>query len=1127
MNSPDRSAHSQPTITMITFASIKQSILDSIDSVQNRTRIRLVDSTIFQTNQLLDKFLRSIIGSPRFIIPRVTLDDAGDSITVSGELQLELSEFPRTNVSLTAADSDEGADLTITLTPPDGSVFVLNNVIDSWLQLFDLPTPPSMPALELRELSATVNTTTQTYSFRGESAAARSIPLGDASFEVDTFAEMAISRNTATGRRQFTGSVGAALEISAGVVADLEFRLDEAGEILLGGWRADDDLTLSFNELLQAMQIDVVELPDEIDPELHAFGFEFDAAHKSMKLIADADPLGRVFFVTGRRPGATRWESIFGVEFPRDAALSDLPVIRDELGDVDLPSFKQTALIISTKAVKDRPLPVMPRLSSDEETEEVFLSDTGLDLAQGLNLAAVIDLNDNAAVAADGGIPGLLDNLHTEAAIDTLTIQGALGTSALSFRTEIGGEVSFGSGGDSLAFKEPFVQLDMLPPGVQFGGKVGLDVNSVNLTAEGAMVLSVTEASGRFNVVAGASREDGTANLLAPLGITGIKLNEVGFIVGSTFAPPALKTGFGAKFQIGDQAQGENEIGMVLQVVPAVPAPIVNILQFAFEMDEISIDQAMTVFTNDSVSLPDELSVFAELRATDVGFFFCQAPTTLPDGSNATPGFGFNGSIDVFGFQAHAKLMVDALSGIEGHFQISPIELNIGDTPIISVRGNGLEITRDRSVSNSQQLIATNGAALTTTNREVVMAGGGPVFAFNTVGPRFVHGSLNIDFLDQAGVAIEGEISTDGITFSQEYRVSDILNIGWDFTLSLNAENPSLAASANFDLDLDIEIDFPDEFDLGTFRLDTAVHLNAALSASTEAFSLTFDGTFEFEGSTLTLPTLALNIPISTLTDIADRIIQQIKDNAEEIFADMFAEVREFFEDISEEIIAVGEGAIELAEDIGREAEAFAADVEEKAEELIDDVEEAADNIAEEAEEIGEQAVAVAEEGIAEVERIGQEMVDGVEQFGNEVVQFTQEAEAAIVQFGEDAEAFVNARIREIEELANEVAQEVERLANEAVRVVNEIIEDAEELAEDILQDLKNAAREIERQAAAVQREIEKVLKDIENFLTDVGNQIEKGVSDAGNTLLDAGETVVDGIGDAAGEVGDFFGSIF
>lgn len=125
--------------------------------------------------------------------------------------------------------------------------------------------------------------------------------------------------------------------------------------------------------------------------------------------------------------------------------------------------------------------------------------------------------------------------------------------------------------------KLPVVSMQARPFGLRLGGGLELDLGELTLAAQAGVAIDATQISGRFAIEA--REPDGSpANMLEPIGIRGVTLSQFGMSVGIIFAPAGVTVGAQARFGLGSQAPGSNELAMVLQIVPAVPVPVVNIL---------------------------------------------------------------------------------------------------------------------------------------------------------------------------------------------------------------------------------------------------------------------------------------------------------------------------------------------------------------------------------------------------------------------------------------------------------------------------------------------------------------------------------------------------------------------
>ncbi|MEM1324085.1 MAG: hypothetical protein AAGG75_27750, partial [Bacteroidota bacterium] len=799
----------------------------------------------------------------------------------------------------------------------------LSSLVQELISKLNIQLPFDIPGVQLRNLSAEVNTKTKNFALSGESMSKMDFPIGDISFDVFATIHLNVTRDATTGAKQLTGSVSGELDI-AGQIFSIGYKMGKGDKTISAAWAAKGDESLGINDVLKALGLEIIELPDALEVTLKSIAFEFDTSSKSLRLMAASKQFGKVFFVSQRSSTSNKRAYVFGLEFPPNFKLSDIPGLGSELNGADFMSFRQTALIVSSDQVSNLVIPQLPMLANTGTlATEPFVSDQALTLSQGLNVTARINLNDTEDAS--------MKNLQSATKLKELLLQAAVGRRTLHFRANLDSSIKFKIGSNALEFRDPHIRIDILPIfGLQLVGGLMVEMNDVNLLAEGGLVISPVEVSARLMVSAhdpdaeGATASSvGTANLLGPLGIKGIQLNSIGMIIGATFAPPAMKFGFQTGFAIGDQAPSSNEMAMVLQIIPAAPSPVVNVILLTFELAEIDIETALTVFTNDNA--PDLPAILRSIRATEVGFYYCQAPTTLPDGNTAIPGFGFNGNVNLFGFTARAHLMINMLSGIEGHFQTAPIHINAGNVNILSVTGKGEELSNTFEkkdgkwikVDNQSQLLDFNGNETPPeTKTEILVAAGGPVLQFSTLGPKFLYASVSASFLDLLKMELEAEVSTSGISFF--YSVTNGLTF-LKASFTVKTDGFKADGSMGVDLDIDIKLKEPTTgVNLGTIDLDTGFEASTKIEVNQNGYSQTIKGSFHWESLKINLPTITIKVTPDDFAALAKAIGEYILNHAWELFKQFFDSIEKWLNAAKDGLIKVGKAVGQAAEDLAK-----------------------------------------------------------------------------------------------------------------------------------------------------------------------------------------------------------------
>src|SRR5262249_50194762 len=131
---------------------------------------------------------------------------------------------------------------------------------------------------------------------------------------------------------------------------------------------------------------------------------------------------------------------------------------------------------------------------------------------------------------------------------------------------------------------------------------------------------------------------------------------------------------------------------------------------------------------------------------------------------------------------------------------------------------------------------------------------GGPIFRIQSSGSPYLHYSWSVSLFDLVRERVEGTIGNDGISFGLTYQV---LGVGALVLQCKLKDWQSFGAGA--DLDFGVDVPIPIDFlgiGLGSIRLKTTIDAHTAVALSVDHFGMDIDGSFDFEGLTLSFPTI-------------------------------------------------------------------------------------------------------------------------------------------------------------------------------------------------------------------------------------------------------------------------------
>lgn len=145
-----------------------------------------------------------------------------------------------------------------------------------------------------------------------------------------------------------------------------------------------------------------------------------------------------------------------------------------------------------------------------------------------------------------------------------------------------------------------------------------------------------------------------------------------------------------------------------------------------------------------------------------------------------------------------------------------------------------------------------------------------------------------------------------------------------DGSLSCTLSEDLFAASGAISVDLDMKVPLSKAgVSVGDIKLKTGMDVQLAIDAPRSPLSctLTLDGSFQFQGSTLSIPTLTLSATPGNLSALLKEIEDHILDKADTIFADYIEELTDWANDVAEGVIWFGGEVADVALQVYQGAE--------------------------------------------------------------------------------------------------------------------------------------------------------------------------------------------------------------
>lgn len=748
------------------------------------------------------------------------------------------------------------------------------------------------------------------------------------------------------------------LNVSLGTVSLLQFN-----------WVAKDNQTIGVLDfLLQSAGISNkgIPLPDELNVQLTQISLIADLSADKILLTALTVSGTEVFVIAGKTNG--EWGFIAGVCSTKNRALSSLPKVGKYLGALGNIQINNEFLIFSTDTyigfdLASLQLPTLP-------------GGNGQMGANGPNniranpsrftFGRLAQVGPNYFNLYPGVAIGFTLNLNSIPNSPLSKFGRISNKSSLFFMVEIADPISRSyleaSLGASFSLRFGNKQLKLKNPTLKLGFNLNLELsgtfdvptsNKDSITISPMIAISETEMDFSMNI----NGDNGSSFRGQPFGLKGLRMDQLGVEFALFFDPPSFGLGLTGQFHIINQAASSDDFGIVISLDGDIP----NIDYFSAYLSQLSIPELITAFTGDYN--PNIPSVLTQIQANDVSLYFCDNLVTLPDGTQAYPGFGFNGNIQVFGFDAHASLNVLSTGTLNGSAEFSPI--NWSNVLSLTGTGQGVSITEEDVNGNwipARASSPKNPNKYTTRKQQVVPPGGAHA-EFNAGGPDFFSMDFKVSLFGFIKEQLSIALNDKGFNFSFSSTIGDGL-----FHSNLDCSISSDGFSANGGAGIGLKAQIP-SFTLlfikvPGFKLDCQLSASFSISISKTSFSLGISGSFEFDGHSLNLPSLNINVSFSSLKELVDNIVNQILNNLNEIFKEVFSEITGFLNKGIQDIK-------HLADQLGNDVKKLGGDIDN----LANNVEHSVANFA-------THAWDDVEEG---VKNFGNEVWHGLEDFGETV----------------------------------------------------------------------------------------------------------------------------------------------
>ncbi|HTU74885.1 MAG TPA: hypothetical protein VMG38_15330 [Trebonia sp.] len=713
--------------------------------------------------------------------------------------------------------------------------------------LADVPLPA--PLVDLEVSQATMTWSSSSGSFACAGSVDLSIDLGPMT--------LATTLGLAVGSMAGQGATGSlAGSVSLGRMAfRLLYELQPGQQVLCGTWDSQGadagfaDLALAFGIQPPAIGLTLPDLG------LRSLSFEADlsAAGQQPVRFTATTSLGEAFFLVDRPAAGQPWAFVFGAAIDHATRISQLlaPAGLDSQA-LDFIRLCDAYFLVSSAQFPALPVPAA-------------LGGQPTPVGAGATAGLLLDLAGSSSRPEVAALRSLLPG-NPAVLTAQLCVGDSLATTVVTGR--LGGNLAIDAGGgSSITLGSACAIMRFDPVAIGLLGSIVIPVDGQQIEAAGMLTVSPAELTASLAV-------EGTGGqvLPFPMGLPGVHLTDLSVEVGATFEPPSAMLGVLGRFVVGPGGPPSpagtavaprpltampppDEFVMVIGIEGDIPNPVL----LSMYLLELSLADAVEAFINQQLSLP---GVLTGIMATDLMIYWCDVPAGIqqPDGTWAYPGFGFNCTLDLYGFLAHAGLKVEPASGITGSACISPVRID----GVLELAGDGPGTPAEYQ-------------------GQVTVQPGGPQVQVSTLGCPYLDLAWRLTLFSTLSETVNAQVTKQGLTF-------EVTGAGPGFSSTLQCSlqmPPRLQVSFSVRLDLDIDLGTVAGVNLGTLRLGGA-GLDASLLAAVEPASLTVDGSLEVDGVRYTMPELAVTVPFRSLAQLPGAIADQVEREVTATFASLY-----------------------------------------------------------------------------------------------------------------------------------------------------------------------------------------------------------------------------------------------
>ncbi|TSJ41303.1 hypothetical protein [Fluviicola chungangensis] len=523
-------------------------------------------------------------------------------------------------------------------------------------------------------------------------------------------------------------------------------------------WEAEKGKGLHLTELLTHLftDIDLSDIPQStVDAlTLSKIALSYQNNSKTIRLIVET--VGGEQAVMVGSKGSSNLEFLFGIQY-NSPQKENVP-FKPERDALHFMNLKAAALIVATTDFSSFDLPDLPNFTTQ-----------GLKIDKGMYLLLDVTFKENQALHIDALKKSLKSpELILRIGYDSDLKSGIIEADLTNLRI----------GNDQGGLLLERVSLIITAPVISFilEAKATVTFNGHVISGAAAINISPDQLEGGFAITGG---KDG---LRFP-DLPDFVIHDLEFMLGEVFAVPGVEFGLKGTMDIGSRKG--NEFGFMLEMVGDIPNPrylqlnvthvgFVPLLGLLFESLKLKNEQQRALF----------------FGAEHLELYWSEVRMALPDSTIIQPGFGVKAELNLFGFKLFGMLEMDEHDGVQGHFMMNPISIDI-----LQITGNsaGLTIKQRRNpethvLEDVQNFMPVQQLGETIVPGRVVVKPNGPVINLSTATSPYINGDFSVQLFDLVSTGGAIELKEDGFELDFNYSFGDIIGFTLASSLTMNGE---------------------------------------------------------------------------------------------------------------------------------------------------------------------------------------------------------------------------------------------------------------------------------------------------------------------------------------------------